>query len=577
MSLTREETKKALETLAETASTIALELSRATHDTQNPVRSDQARGLRKLASRLAAFVERSSMTSEPYDLEIAELVKQAISPVTLASLIDPQGGISIEALLKDSYSESRPQVNHLLTRLSEGYTTGVDREILLQDPQPTQQFFQPVQLQTPTDLELELQHVYNVINDTAHCKLAHKSHLRQFDLRLQPLELEAFNAELIFNVHPVCSESEGVCLHETEIRVTMDSSNTENHGSQAYSPCSGIVEAHGKRLNLSLVIDDTLAHEAPTLFTGASTSSLRDLVAGKTAGQAFSSFVDKITPYDEISLAYILTKSIWQLYSTDWLNRPWTANDIHFYDSQEHLNYSRGGDVDLLQTYHPYVHVSLPQSRMEIAAMAPPGSRIDYSDEESKWRGRSFPDVLALGVLLIEVLWKSKVLPQKKDSSAPIHGNLAKYRTMALAIITESFPGDRQSLVEESFRDILQKIFHNKLFQGEDQRGDNGRAIRRDILFRSLLEPIRRLYEVGVKGRINRNGQLAVVRSSECGPGKATTDFDYGMLLSQFEKGCANRKSHTKIAVGNQGPDPDRGTRHGLRPLWEIFHPQRQL
>lgn len=179
--------------------------------------------------------------------------------------------------------------------------------------------------------------------------------------------------------------------------------------------------------------------------------------------------------------------------------------------------------------------------------MAPPGSRVDYSDEDIQWRGRSFPDVLALGVLLIEVLWKSKVLPQKDDSSAPIHGNLAKYRTMALAIITEGFPGDSQSLVEECFRGILEKIFHNKLFQGEDQRGDNRRAIRRDILSRSLLEPIKRLYEVGVKGRINRNGPLAVVRSSEFGPGKATTDFDYGILLSQFEKGCANRKSHTKM------------------------------
>lgn len=179
--------------------------------------------------------------------------------------------------------------------------------------------------------------------------------------------------------------------------------------------------------------------------------------------------------------------------------------------------------------------------------MAPPGSRIDYSDEGSEWQGRSFPDVLALGVLLIEVLWKSKVLPQNDGASASIHGNLARYRTMALAIITEGFPGDCQSLVEEGFRDILQKIFHNKLFQGKDERGDNGRATRRDILFRSLLEPIRRLYEVGVKGRINRNGQLAVVRSSECDPGKATTDFDYGILLSQFEKGCANRKSHTNM------------------------------
>lgn len=146
------------------------------------------------------------------------------------------------------------------------------------------------------------------------------------------------------------------------------------------------MEAHGKRLSLSLVIDHTLAHEAPTLSTGASTPSLRDLVAGNTAGQSFSGFVHKITPYDEISLAYILTKSIWQLYGTDWLNRPWTADEIHFYDSHEHLNYSRGGDIDLLQTYHPYVRVFLPQSRMEIAAMAPPGSCIDYSDEGGVWQ-----------------------------------------------------------------------------------------------------------------------------------------------------------------------------------------------
>lgn len=79
MSLTRDEVKKALETLAETTSTIALELSRSTHNTQNPIRSDQARGLRKLASRLGAFVERSSKTAEPHDLEILELVEQAIS------------------------------------------------------------------------------------------------------------------------------------------------------------------------------------------------------------------------------------------------------------------------------------------------------------------------------------------------------------------------------------------------------------------------------------------------------------------------------------------------------------------
>lgn len=79
MSLTREEAKKALETLAEKASTIALELSRSTGDALHPARSDQARGLQRLGSRLAAFVERSSMTTEPYDLELLELVKQAIS------------------------------------------------------------------------------------------------------------------------------------------------------------------------------------------------------------------------------------------------------------------------------------------------------------------------------------------------------------------------------------------------------------------------------------------------------------------------------------------------------------------
>lgn len=68
--------------------------------------------------------------------------------MTLASLIDREDGISIEALLKDSYSELRPQFDRLLTRLNEDYVTGVDREILLQDPQPTLQFLQPVQLQS---------------------------------------------------------------------------------------------------------------------------------------------------------------------------------------------------------------------------------------------------------------------------------------------------------------------------------------------------------------------------------------------------------------------------------------------
>ena len=81
-------------------------------------------------------------------------------------------------------------------------------------------------------------------------------------------------------------------------------------------------------------------------------------------------------------LSYLLAKSVWQFYHTEWMGKEWTKDGIHFM-------FERRGNADSAGVYlnEPFI-----SARFEPA-----------SNDDSKFCPHKFPKIKALGILLLEI------------------------------------------------------------------------------------------------------------------------------------------------------------------------------
>lgn len=84
-------------------------------------------------------------------------------------------------------------------------------------------------------------------------------------------------------------------------------------------------------------------------------------------------------------LSYLLAKSVWQFYSTDWMGKEWTKDNIHFmYERRQ------GAKNAGLYLNEPFISARF-------------GSDLDSSTDGSKFRPHKFPRIKALGIMLLEI------------------------------------------------------------------------------------------------------------------------------------------------------------------------------
>lgn len=90
----------------------------------------------------------------------------------------------------------------------------------------------------------------------------------------------------------------------------------------------------------------------------------------------------------KVILAYIIAISAWEFYDSDWMSKPWSADDIHFL--QEHPDENNGQPV--VSVNRPYLAVEWKKDQTS-------------NDDTSTVVGKihRYPRVLSLGLMLIEI------------------------------------------------------------------------------------------------------------------------------------------------------------------------------
>lgn len=90
----------------------------------------------------------------------------------------------------------------------------------------------------------------------------------------------------------------------------------------------------------------------------------------------------------KVILAYIVAKSVWEFYDSDWMSRPWTAQDIHFMPEPP-----GGNDGEpLVFINRPFLSVQLRDGNVAVGESSNKPGQI-----------HRYPRILSLGLMLIEI------------------------------------------------------------------------------------------------------------------------------------------------------------------------------
>lgn len=91
----------------------------------------------------------------------------------------------------------------------------------------------------------------------------------------------------------------------------------------------------------------------------------------------------KISKKMKLLLSYMLARSIWQFYNTDWTQREWTAESVHF--MYEHRHHGANAGIYLNE---PFISSHF---------------QADPNRDDSTFRPHKFPIIKALGIILLEI------------------------------------------------------------------------------------------------------------------------------------------------------------------------------
>jgi hypothetical protein len=199
----------------------------------------------------------------------------------------------------------------------------------------------------------------------------------------------------------------------------------------------------------------------------------------------------EITTKGKILLAYILAKSVWRYYDSDFMRIKWTTESIHF--MREHrLDPQTDTDLEKIDPSNPFfAFQDLGQDEPTPIEQYKTGNVL-----------HQFPRVLALGIMLAEIGRKTPTTTAHgiKSSDAQINSDLTRYKEV---LRSSSWPclDVRNEEIRARFRDAVgtcldPKVFHNA---PSSEKQLSGVSKRRDTLYRRVVFPLERLCaELGI-------------------------------------------------------------------------------
>jgi hypothetical protein len=197
-----------------------------------------------------------------------------------------------------------------------------------------------------------------------------------------------------------------------------------------------------------------------------------------------------ISTKGKLLLAYILAKSIWKYYDSDFMQTDWTTDSIHFM-REYRLDSESDEKSEKVDPSNPFFAV--PNFESESCG----------SDEQC-FSGdvlHQFPRVLALGVMLAEIGRKTPTTAAHTAESpeAKINDNLDTYKRV---LKSPGWPAldVRNEEIRVRFRDAVETCLDPKVFHVlHTGKGESDIDARRDIIYRRVIFPLEQLCkELGV-------------------------------------------------------------------------------
>ncbi|KAF3912937.1 hypothetical protein AA313_de0210118 [Arthrobotrys entomopaga] len=200
------------------------------------------------------------------------------------------------------------------------------------------------------------------------------------------------------------------------------------------------------------------------------------LVQSLSLAKVLQNLGHKMTTKERFHLGYVLAKSVWQYYGSDWMKNPWTHDDIQFLEEQVTGDNSHGTAIS---SYNPYFDPNFGKTETFLGEYCPEGMLI-----------QRYPGVLALAIMLIEIVQGQPF--GNPDDHQPY--NLSKVRTYYKHAwnLVSGTTLDCNIMYKEIIKKCLDgKLFKDAPFDSKDPK--NGLEIRRSIIYREVVYPLKHL------------------------------------------------------------------------------------
>lgn len=175
-------------------------------------------------------------------------------------------------------------------------------------------------------------------------------------------------------------------------------------------------------------------------------------------------------------LAYILAKSVWQYYSSNWMTAMWTNNSIYFMEETS--------EEDEAYFCKPYVS-------LDFANQA--GPNAEYKNGVGVMH--RYPKILALGIMLFEIATgqlRNRNQPQETWDSREVNEELGFLQNYLLG--GEFWEDCRFPMYKIALKNCLDpKLFKNAPYNRENPQENLER--RRSIIFDKVVKPLKQLVE----------------------------------------------------------------------------------
>lgn len=182
-------------------------------------------------------------------------------------------------------------------------------------------------------------------------------------------------------------------------------------------------------------------------------------------------------------LAYTLARSVWQYYGSDWMNTPWTHENIHFLDDHGSRNQAAAKPFYCCR---PYLVPQFAKAESDIP---------EFCEGDSVMH--KYPKVLALGILLIEIA-KGELLEACKISRSYDNDSINEHFISAWSSLTHGILGEDDDYT--TYKDAVKKCLDFDLFVDApyipgESRPEESLKERRAILYAKVVSPLRKLLE----------------------------------------------------------------------------------